>query len=102
MVKALDLMRTKTGIQQCFRLYLDKIVPMQAGLGGGSSNAATVMHGFNVLCGYPASQEDLLLWSGDIGSDKSFFFSSGVRFSNFLNPSCVNNFILDCLLYWSW
>mmetsp|Transcript_3675 Transcript_3675/g.5031 ORF Transcript_3675/g.5031 Transcript_3675/m.5031 type:complete len:356 (+) Transcript_3675:73-1140(+) len=79
-VKALDLMRTKTGIQQFFRLYLDKIVPMQAGLGGGSSNAATAMHGFNVLCGYPASQENLLLWSGDIGSDISFFFSSGTAY----------------------
>jgi 4-diphosphocytidyl-2C-methyl-D-erythritol kinase len=42
-------MRKKTDRKQYFRVYLDKIVPMQAGLGGGSSNAATAMHGFNVL-----------------------------------------------------
>ena len=77
-VKALDLMRKKTNTKQYFRVYLDKIVPMQAGLGGGSSNAATAMHGFNVLCGYPATSQDMLTWSADIGSDISFFFSSGV------------------------
>ena len=77
-VKALDLMRKKTNKKQYFRVYLDKIVPMQAGLGGGSSNAATAMHGFNVLCGYPATTQDMLTWSADIGSDISFFFSSGV------------------------
>ena len=78
-VKALDLMRTKTNLKQYFRVFLDKIVPMQAGLGGGSSNAATAMHGFNVLCNNPATSKDLLEWSADIGSDISFFFSSGVR-----------------------
>jgi 4-diphosphocytidyl-2-C-methyl-D-erythritol kinase len=34
-IKALDLMRAKTGVQQHFKVYLDKKVPMQAGLGGG-------------------------------------------------------------------
>lgn len=52
-IKALDLMRKKTGINQYFRVLLDKYVPMQAGLGGGSGNAATAMHAFNKLCGLP-------------------------------------------------
>ena len=52
-IKALNLMRTKTGKQQYFKVFLDKRVPMQAGLGGGSGNAATAMHAFNTLCGYP-------------------------------------------------
>jgi hypothetical protein len=34
---------------------------MQAGLGGGSGNAATAMHAFNSLCDYPASKEQLLV-----------------------------------------
>lgn len=34
-IKALNLMRNKTGKQQYFKVYLDKKVPMQAGLGGG-------------------------------------------------------------------
>lgn len=52
-IKALNLMRSKTGQQQYFKVFLDKKVPMQAGLGGGSGNAATAMHAFNSLCGFP-------------------------------------------------
>ena len=79
-IKALNLMRTKTNIKQYFKVYLDKQVPIQAGLGGGSGNAATAMHAFNVLCGYPGSLDDMKLWSGDIGSDITFFFSSGTAY----------------------
>ena len=56
-IKALNLMRTKTGKQQYFKVFLDKRVPMQAGLGGGSGNAATAMHAFNSLCGYPGAYD---------------------------------------------
>ena len=48
-IKALHLMRKKTKINQHFRVYLDKKAPMQAGLGGGSGNAATAMYAFNRL-----------------------------------------------------
>lgn len=53
---------------------------MQAGLGGGSANAATAMFAFNALSAYPATTEDLVRWSGEIGSDISFFFSSGTAY----------------------
>ena len=79
-IKALNLMREKTGINTYFKVYLDKNIPMQAGLGGGSGNAATAMYAFNALCGYPASNDDLKVWSGDIGSDITFFFSSGTAY----------------------
>jgi len=52
-VKAMDLMRKKSGINKHFKIHLDKVVPMQAGLGGGSGNAATAMYAFNALCGFP-------------------------------------------------
>jgi 4-diphosphocytidyl-2-C-methyl-D-erythritol kinase len=80
-IKGLDLMRKKTNIDQYFKVHLEKTVPIQAGLGGGSGNAATAMHGFNVLTDYPVQQvEQLAEWSGDIGSDISFFFSSGTAY----------------------
>ncbi len=97
-IKAMNLMRNKTGnnshltllvykltffligIKQYFKIKLDKYIPIQAGLGGGSGNAATAMHAFNVLMNYPASLEQLRLWSGDIGSDITFFFSSGTAY----------------------
>jgi 4-diphosphocytidyl-2-C-methyl-D-erythritol kinase len=58
-VKAMSLMRRKTGIKQFFRIFLDKNVPMQAGLGGGSGNAATAMHAFNLLSGGPQGMSPL-------------------------------------------
>lgn len=47
-----------------------------AGLGGGSGNAATTLFAANKLMGGIASNEDLLEWSGEIGSDISVFFSN--------------------------
>jgi hypothetical protein len=56
-IRALELMRTQTGVRQYFKANLIKQVPAQAGLGGGSANAATAMWGANELMGRPASLE---------------------------------------------
>ena len=58
-LRALELMREKTGVNAYFRANLIKQVPAQAGLGGGSANAATAMYGANELMGNPASLEDV-------------------------------------------
>jgi len=79
-IKALDLFRRKTGIKQHFWVELDKKVPHGAGLGGGSGNAATTLFAANKLCGSPASEKELLAWSGEIGSDISVFFSNGAAY----------------------
>jgi len=51
-----------------------------AGLGGGSANAATTLWAANELAGRPATNEQLLQWSGEIGSDVSIFFSNGAAY----------------------
>jgi hypothetical protein len=58
-LRALELMRTKTGINQYFKANLIKQVPAQAGLGGGSANAATTMWAANTLMGNPASLDQV-------------------------------------------
>ena len=59
-IRALELMRTKTGHSQTyFQANLIKQVPAQAGLGGGSANAATAMWGANELMGRPATLEQV-------------------------------------------
>lgn len=58
-LRALELMRSKTGISQYFAASLTKQVPAQAGLGGGSANAATAMWGANQLLGQPATLEQV-------------------------------------------
>ena len=74
-LRAVSLLRDKCGADKVpgFRVLLEKQTPMQAGLGGGSSNAATALYGVNELCGNPASQAQLIEWSGALGSDITFF-----------------------------
>jgi len=62
-----------------FRIILDKRIPHGAGLGGGSSDAATVLMGANALTGHPLSHEDLLRIAGELGSDVSFFLIGASR-----------------------
>lgn len=79
-IKALNLYRKKTGFQQFFQIQLDKKVPTGAGLGGGSGNAATALWAANQFNNCLASVKELQEWSGEIGSDISFFFSHGAAY----------------------
>jgi len=79
-LRAAKLFREKTGITNGVRVSLSKKVPAQGGLGGGSANAATMLWAMNKLFDYPATQEELIEWSGDLGSDITFFLSSGTAF----------------------
>ena len=59
-VRALDLVRERTGNgDRSFKAGLWKQVPAQAGLGGGSGNAAAAMWGANELLGRPATLEQV-------------------------------------------
>lgn len=78
-IKALQLFRDRSGVDKFFKVNLQKSIPAQAGMGGGSGNAATAFYGANRLCGSPASPDQLLQWADDpsIGSDPAFFLSGG-------------------------
>ncbi|MDP1879858.1 MAG: 4-(cytidine 5'-diphospho)-2-C-methyl-D-erythritol kinase [Parachlamydiaceae bacterium] len=76
-LKALNLFKNKTGLKFCFKVHLEKNIPMQAGLGGGSSNAATTLWACNQLTQSNISITQLFDWSAEIGSDIPFFFSQG-------------------------
>lgn len=79
-IKALNLFRKKTDSDKFFWIHLDKKVPTGAGLGGGSSNAATALWAANQFSGCLASEKDLQEWSSEIGSDVPFFFSEGAAY----------------------
>ncbi len=78
--KSVDLFRKKTGLKFNVSIHLDKKIPIEAGLGGGSSNAATTLKGLNELLGFPVGSEELQQWSAELGSDVPFFFSSGTAY----------------------
>jgi 4-diphosphocytidyl-2-C-methyl-D-erythritol kinase len=58
-------------------IRLRKRIPMAAGLGGGSGNAATTLLGLNELFGSPLSAEQLHLLAAALGSDIPFFLQAG-------------------------
>lgn len=79
--KALDLFRRETGYSFSLSINIDKKIPAEAGLGGGSSNAATVLKALNALHNHPLSPNDLMALGARIGSDVPFFFTSGMAFA---------------------
>mmetsp|Transcript_42203 Transcript_42203/g.112642 ORF Transcript_42203/g.112642 Transcript_42203/m.112642 type:complete len:458 (-) Transcript_42203:32-1405(-) len=79
-LQAVDCFRENTGSSQFFKLRLEKTVPAQAGLGGGSGNAATALYGCNELCGRPGTAAQLEEWSKVLGSDATFFMSQGTAY----------------------
>jgi hypothetical protein len=58
-LRAIQLMRDRTGIGMFFEANLIKECPAQAGLGGGSANAATAMWAANEMMGRPATLEQV-------------------------------------------
>jgi 4-diphosphocytidyl-2-C-methyl-D-erythritol kinase len=69
----LDASRTHARVG--FRLT--KKIPMGAGLGGGSSNAAAVLLALPVLIGKPLAWEKLAALGMELGSDVPFFLTGG-------------------------
>ena len=60
-------------IRDGVRLELQKNIPLAAGLGGGSGNAATTLLGLNELFGEPLSPEHLQRTAATLGSDVPIF-----------------------------
>jgi len=59
------------------KIRLNKKIPLSAGLGGGSSNAAAVLKGLQVLWNISLKEESLLEMAGRLGSDVPFFLYGG-------------------------
>lgn len=79
-LKAVHLFRKKTALKFSLKARLEKKIPHQAGLGGGSGNAATTLWALNTLLGFPVMTQDLMSWSSEIGSDIPFFLSEGTAY----------------------
>ena len=76
-MKAAALLREVTGTDEGVRIVLHKGIPVSAGLGGGSSDAATVLSGLNQLWGLGLSIEQLTPVAAQLGSDVPFFLHGG-------------------------
>ncbi len=71
--RAAELFFEKTGISSGIHIDLQKNIPIQGGLGGGSSNAARTLVGLNIIFGNPLTSDQLSENAAMLGSDVPFF-----------------------------
>jgi 4-diphosphocytidyl-2-C-methyl-D-erythritol kinase len=71
--KAVDVFQKASDRYDGVKITIEKKIPVAAGLGGGSSNAAAVLSGLNQFHGYPFSKDDLMAMGLPIGADVPFF-----------------------------
>ena len=76
-MRAADLVLEATGRRFGVHLTLEKRIPVRAGLGGGSSDAAAALHAVNHLANGAVPRHELLQFAARLGSDVPFFTAGG-------------------------
>ena len=76
-LRAAAFLKEHAGYSGGSEIHLDKSIPMAAGLGGGSSDAAATLKALNKLWGLGLSHDDLLPLAAALGSDVPFFLTGG-------------------------
>ena len=61
------------------RIHIEKVIPVAAGLGGGSADGAAVLRALNRLYGYPLTKEALCNLATPLGADIPFCIMGGCR-----------------------
>lgn len=75
--KSARLFLEKSGFNADVKINIEKNIPMGAGLGGGSSDAAGVLTALNEVLGFPLKNHQLAEIAAAIGSDVPFFIYGG-------------------------
>ena len=86
--QVLDLLQDK--LSQYWHINIDKHIPAGAGLGGGSSNAATLLMALNELESLNLTVDDMVTIVSQVGSDVPFFTwwtSAGVCTGDRIKPN---------------
>ena len=76
-VRAVELVRRRAGVNRGADILLVKRIPAAAGLGGGSSDAAAALVAANEVWRLGRSRGELARWAGELGSDVPFFLADG-------------------------
>jgi 4-diphosphocytidyl-2-C-methyl-D-erythritol kinase len=75
--RAAESFLKETGARPGVKIVIEKRIPLQSGLGGGSSNAAAVLLGMQQLTGQSLKEEALLKLAPGLGADVPFFLEEG-------------------------
>jgi 4-diphosphocytidyl-2-C-methyl-D-erythritol kinase len=74
-VRAARAVLEATGNRFGVAITLTKRIPVRAGLGGGSSDAAAALHAVNALAGQAVPRQEILHLAARLGADVAFFAS---------------------------
>jgi 4-diphosphocytidyl-2-C-methyl-D-erythritol kinase len=76
-VQAAELLKKTSGYEKGVKIKLEKRIPWDAGLGGGSSDGAITLLALNKLWGLKLTTSDLVKLAAGLGSDVPFFIHGG-------------------------
>ena len=77
-IRAARALQRRFAPQRGARVHLEKRIPFQAGLGGGSSDAAVTLIGLAALLALTATKEDFLAIASQLGADVPLFLFGGM------------------------
>jgi len=79
---ALERLAERTGTEPCWRVRIEKRLPVAAGLGGGSSDAATALRLANGQLPQPLETDALRELAATLGADVPFFLRDGPQLAS--------------------
>jgi 4-diphosphocytidyl-2-C-methyl-D-erythritol kinase len=82
LLRAAEALRRRAGGSEGAEMALWKLIPVAAGLGGGSSDAAAVLRGLRQLWKLSISDEELAAIAAELGSDVPFFLRGGTALAS--------------------
>jgi len=78
--KAVELLQKEFGIRENVEIDIDKVIPVQGGLAGGSTNAATVITLLDEMWKLGLDFEEKVRLGRKLGMDVPFYFTGGTAF----------------------
>ncbi len=76
-LQAAETLQKVAGVRQGAKINLNKRIPVSAGLGGGSADAAATLRGLNRLWNLGLSETELVEIATEVGSDVPFLVCGG-------------------------
>jgi 4-diphosphocytidyl-2-C-methyl-D-erythritol kinase len=76
LIRTVKLFKVESGSSAEFSINIEKNIPVAAGMGGGSSDVASLLRGMNRILGNPISEEKLGAMAGSLGADIPFFLKN--------------------------
>ena len=76
-LRAAIVLQAQYGVCKGASIHLEKVIPVEGGLGGGSSNAAMALLGLSYLWDIKTNKQELTLMGASLGADVPFFLTGG-------------------------